>query len=404
MRILYLAPETTIYLNMSGGAGTHMRGTVDYLKRNNEVITIIGGDEFNKSTDEIKPKSGIEHKSRLHGLKQVIKPFIPSSFRRLKNDLRRLRDNERIFDIADKILTESVLPDVIYERSGYGFDTGLRLSKKYEIPLVLESDVTILDLVRPSSTFFFNRFLFKKREALKTKMARSIVVMSEPSIKLMKEIWNINHERVFFKGLGINKSKELSEVNIDVRKKYNLENKFLIGYVGIFQDYQNIPIIFEVAENLKHRDDIAFIIIGTGSRLEEYKNEVKSRGLNNVIFTGIIDKDSIQNYYEAIDLGLITDNASHMYPVKFLEFIKYKKITLTPSYKAFESFYENKSIGEKFMFQQRDSNDLKNKILAVIDNKKEYEKHLQYTYDKVINEFTWEQCSKRLENILRKSQ
>ena len=38
MKIIYLAPETGIRYNMSGGAGTHMRGTVESLKENNDVI------------------------------------------------------------------------------------------------------------------------------------------------------------------------------------------------------------------------------------------------------------------------------------------------------------------------------------------------------------------------------
>lgn len=398
MKILYLAPETTIYLNMSGGAGTHMRGTVDYLKKNHDVLTMIGGDILNPIDKETKNREILKNNSL--SIKGLIKSVIPKAILNLKQDFRRLQHNRFINSFLENKIDKNDLPDVIYERSGYGFNTGLFLSKKYRIPLVLESDVTILELVRPSSTLIFNRWIFRVMESKKMKHANSIVVMSIPSIGLLKKIWNIKHDRVYFKGLGISVQNFHMKKNINIRDKYNLQKKFVVGYVGIFQDYQNIPIIFDVAEILKEQREIVFLIIGTGARINEYKKYVKSRNLQNIIFTGHINKDIIENYYEAIDVGLITDNANHMYPVKFLEFINYKKITLVPRYDAFRIFYENDQVYYKYSFKSKDHHDLSTKINEVYNDRIYYESHLKYTREVVLRDYTWNECSKRLEGIL----
>ena len=402
MKIIYLAPETGIRYNMSGGAGTHMRGTVESLKENNDVIVAVGGDLLveNESPIDNQNRNSKKRNDIKSVVRSLIKKILLKNIKLFYNDLKIIKENQKVFTKVNSLINLNDLPDIIYERSAYGFDVGYKISKKYNIPLVLESDVIILDLVKPRTTKIFNSFFYKIREKKKVSNADGIVVMSEPSIQLMKQIWQVKHDRIFFKGLGINLNKG-QNINKDyVDEKYDLKGKFIIGYVGIFQDYQNIPILFEVAKLLKN-DNFIFLIVGTGSRLLEYKTIVKNEGLTNVVFTGLIDKDLMDEFYDRIDLGVITDNAPHMYPVKYLEFISKKVLTVSPNYPSFNIFFENEDVKERFTFEAKNPLDLKNKIIGIKRDLVNSKELMSYSKRVVKDQFTWAKCGERLEHSLK---
>lgn len=398
MNILYLATEPGIFYEMSGGAGTHMRGTIEPLiDKGHKVGVFIGGDYLSNTNK----KDNEKQKKESH-LRSFLKMVTPAELKKILNDVKRLRIKPKLTNGLEDFLNDFGIPDIIYERSAFGFDIGLKISKKYNIPYCLESDVTLLEIIRPHTSYIFNRFIYKKIENHKITQADGITVMSQSSISLMKNLWNINHDRIFFKGLGIDAKKNLKEDN-HVNKLLNLEGKIVVGYIGIFQDYQNIPILFDVAEQLKDYPKFIILIVGTGKRIDEYKMEITRRKLENVIFTGLIDKSMIDFYYSRIDIGVITDNASHMYPVKYLEFLAYKKPTLIPAYDAFKTFFENPYNFDLLSFTPGNPISMKDKILRII-NEKDRVEEITFGLSRVVqNNYSWHSCANRLISALNQT-
>ena len=400
MKILYLAPEPGITYSMSGGAGTHIRGTVEPLiVKGNEVGIFIGG-------DYLRSKVVVDNyeKSARFGLRLVIKSMIPGELRKLYNDFKRIRIQRKLTEGLESFLLSFGRPDIIYERSAYGLDLGLKIATEHNIPYCLESDVILLDLVRPHTSYFFNKLIYKNIERKKMSGANGLFVMSQASIPLLRRLWNIDHNQIYFKGLGINVSKRLPKKSNVVNSTFGLEGKIVIGYVGIFQDYQNLPILFDLAELFLTNPRVVILVVGTGRRLEEYKREVAQRSLTNVIFTGLIDSSSIVHYYHRIDYGVITDNPPHMYPVKYLEFLSYNKPVFFPSYASFHSFFENDLDLELFSFSPGEANSLKLKIEAAMREKDRIQQVTQQLSRLVQFNYSWDRCADRLviglENVI----
>lgn len=113
------------------------------------------------------------------------------------------------------------------------------------------------------------------------------------------------------------------EKNQEVINKYNLQDKFVISYVGAHGISQNLSTILEVAKNLREYKNIEFVFVGEGAEKDKLKQIVSEEEIINVQFIDAQPKEEIPEFYNLSDLCLI--------PLKNIELFK----TFIPS-KMFE--------------------------------------------------------------------
>lgn len=103
---------------------------------------------------------------------------------------------------------------------------------------------------------------------------------------------------------------DLNEFNYDskirqqIRKKYNIENKMVLGHVGNFTTAKNHLFLLDVFFELqKKRDDVILILIGDGELKEKIQKKISNLGIESkVIRLGSSGK--VNNYLQAMDLFL----------------------------------------------------------------------------------------------------
>lgn len=113
------------------------------------------------------------------------------------------------------------------------------------------------------------------------------------------------------------------EKNQELINKYNLQDKFVISYVGAHGISQNLSTILEVAKKLRAYENIEFVFVGEGAEKDKLKQIVRAEELTNVQFIDAQPKEAIPEFYNVSDLCLI--------PLKNIELFK----TFIPS-KMFE--------------------------------------------------------------------
>jgi glycosyltransferase involved in cell wall biosynthesis len=113
------------------------------------------------------------------------------------------------------------------------------------------------------------------------------------------------------------------EKNVTLLKKYGLEDKFIVSYVGAHGISQNLSTILDVAKSLEEDNDIQFVFIGDGAEKDKLKNIVNEQSITNVKFIDSQPKEMIPEFYNSSDISLI--------PLKNIELFK----TFIPS-KMFE--------------------------------------------------------------------
>ena len=100
------------------------------------------------------------------------------------------------------------------------------------------------------------------------------------------------------------------EKNAELLKKYGLEGKFVVSYIGTVGMACGLEVVLEAAEILcrkEHEDrkDVVFVIVGDGAHREKLEAEAKSRGLANVVFTGRQPKSAMPDWVRSSDASLV---------------------------------------------------------------------------------------------------
>ena len=104
-----------------------------------------------------------------------------------------------------------------------------------------------------------------------------------------------------------------------------LRDRKIFVYIGNMGVAQGIKILIELADSLKNRKNIGFVFVGRGSKLNELKDYVENKNLDNVLFFDEIDPDEISDLLKMCHIGLIALDPlhkSHNIPGKFLSYLQ----------------------------------------------------------------------------------
>lgn len=88
----------------------------------------------------------------------------------------------------------------------------------------------------------------------------------------------------------------------EIRKKLGIENKFVVGHVGMFNNQKNHTYLIDIFELLLERlPDSILVLIGDGPLETHIKEIVKSKKLSDkVVFTGAVT--NIQDFLQGMDI------------------------------------------------------------------------------------------------------
>lgn len=88
-------------------------------------------------------------------------------------------------------------------------------------------------------------------------------------------------------------------------KKYNLENKFIIGNIARITNQKNTLFLIDILkELLKVKDNVFLIIIGTGNLEKKLQRKIKNNNLENNVLV-LKNIDDIYKYYNIFDVFVL---------------------------------------------------------------------------------------------------
>lgn len=94
---------------------------------------------------------------------------------------------------------------------------------------------------------------------------------------------------------------------LEFKRKYGLENKFVIMYSGNIGLYYDLANILKTIEKFKKEEDVAFVFIGEGSVLEELRIYKETHQLSNVVFIPYQSKNELIYSLNAGDVHLVVN-------------------------------------------------------------------------------------------------
>lgn len=102
--------------------------------------------------------------------------------------------------------------------------------------------------------------------------------------------------------------------NINYRKKYGLNNKFVAIFGGVIGMAQELEFLLELAKIYKAHDDIKFLIIGYGNQKKKLQEIINKEKLSNVIMKEKIPSSEFYGLVRQCDVGLVNLNRNFTIP------------------------------------------------------------------------------------------
>lgn len=94
----------------------------------------------------------------------------------------------------------------------------------------------------------------------------------------------------------------------DIRKKLNLEDKFVAIYGGNMTVAQKIENVVELAAACLEYPDMVFLLLGRGPHIEEVKEWVNDKKITNIVFLDFLPQDEYNQLLASCDVGLVSLN------------------------------------------------------------------------------------------------
>ncbi len=220
-----------------------------------------------------------------------------------------------------------------------------------------------------------------------------VITAPTEDVKIMLERHGVR-KKIIVMPTGIELSHRKKPKNA-LRKKYEFGAKDrIILHVGRVTKEKNVEAILDVMKKLK---DYKLIITSDGPYMNYLQEYAKRAGMNNVIFTGFVDGNKLNDYYQLSDLfvmasktetqGLVLVEAiSYSLPIVVLDapvisrFVKDSQIGMVVNRNGFASgiqkILRNKKLRDKFAKNSK-------KVLAFYDIKHCTDKLIQLYSDTV---------------------
>jgi glycosyltransferase involved in cell wall biosynthesis len=184
--------------------------------------------------------------------------------------------------------------------------------------------------------------------------------------------------------------------------KLNPDN-IIIGYIGSIVEYEGLDDLLKALQLLKQENiKFQFLLVGDGKYFTTIQKLVKDLTLENeVILTGRIPHNLIEDYYSLIDIAPFPrkplEVCEIVSPLKPFEAMALEKAVLASDVQALTEIIEDKKTG--LLFKKGDILDLKSKLKLLIENQSLREEVGKNARIWVTKERTWEKAVKSFDKV-----
>lgn len=97
-----------------------------------------------------------------------------------------------------------------------------------------------------------------------------------------------------------------SEQENPLRKKWNLEGKFVVGYFGNMGRFHDVKTIIEAAEIMKDEDNMCFLFVGEGYKKQATMEYATRHNLQNCQFHTYVAREDLGHLMHLADVGIVS--------------------------------------------------------------------------------------------------
>ena len=290
-------------------------------------------------------------------------------------------------------LLQSQKIDLIYERYAFFMTAGVRLAKKYNIPIIVEVNeiaghqrVRKQAFVRPA----------RKREQYVFQNAFAIIVVSE---FLRGEICKlgVDQRKIHVIPNGVDEKEFCPDTVQPIsRQHWGIgERTVTLGFIGWFVDWHNLEMLVDVFGELAPGRDVALVLIGDGGLKDKLWAIGRARGVSDkLILPGAVPYRQIPASIAALDICVIPGSNEFRSPLKLFEYMAMAKTVVAPRYRPIESIIIPGVDG--LLFEAHDRASLRAALEEAISDAVQRQRLGSAARQKVLEHHTWRHNAQRV--------
>ena len=186
--------------------------------------------------------------------------------------------------------------------------------------------------------------------------------------------------------------------------EHDLANHFTVAYVGTLGLAHGLMLLIDVAERLKGRAELRFVLIGDGADREKLEAEVARRGLDNVRMLGLQPREAMPHWIASIDLLLVMLRDLPVFetviPSKIFEFLAQERPVVLAARGEIRRMMEE--AGGALLIGPEDADQLVGAIEEVMDRPEEAAERARSGRQWVEEGFIRDDLARRMETFLER--
>ena len=286
--IAYLRTDFWLKGNIAGGAVAHTKGVVEAFIKLQHHPLVISGFLINYLNLE-------DHNSL------VIEPQIIT---KEINELQELEYNFQLIKILDSEFKKRNF-DVVYQRYGLNNYTGAFLSKKFNLPFILEYNGSEIWIAKHWKNCLTHVNIAEEIE-LANFNAADLIIVNAQALKDELAERGIIQKKILVIPNGVDPERFNPELDYNsVRNKLGIsKEKLLVTFIGTFGRWHGAEIFAQsIKLVIQQYPDVHFMFIGEGATFPMVRDIIENDQIEDyVTLTGTIPQLDAPNYLGASDI------------------------------------------------------------------------------------------------------
>ena len=368
-----------------GAEGIHIAEIVKALRRQGHNIKVVSliGESTNRSN----------HRQRTWTRLAKLFPGFVYEIAEMTYNIKGYREI--------KAVVREFRPDFIYDRYASFNYSCVAVARQAHLPLLLEVNSPYSFQKKAYEKLYFKKLL----KIIETKTCRDASCVLVVSTPLKEYLVNNGVPKEKIEVIPNGADPEVFHPSVDgnsVRAKYGIQDRCIIGFVGILRPWHGLELLLEVFSKLEHeRKNLHLLIIGNGPSEKDLISLSQKMGIaHRTTFTGRVSHEEMRSYIAALDIAVSPRATFYASPMKILEYMAIALPVIAPNMANIRDIVENGKDGLLFDPENKDSlRDMLNRV----DGDQELRKKIGLNARKKIEQsYTWESNAHRIVEIAKK--
>lgn len=150
-----------------------------------------------------------------------------------------------------------------------------------------------------------NRLKSLNRHIVKFSYLNANAIVSNSMAGLIAKEATGRKSHVIYNGFDFGRIKSIKAQSV-LRDEFKLKKEKVIGMFARFSVAKNWEMFVDIAASYKNTDNIKFLAVGDGEKLEAIRHYAKRNHVDNIIFTG--RRDDVESIMKMTDITLLLSN------------------------------------------------------------------------------------------------